>query len=334
MLIVDPGHTWVTDLGRFAGPSLGFSVNGALDQYSATVANLLVGNARSAPLLDAMTPAVEFVAESDLLFAVTGAECRVTVDGVEVPMWHPVSARVGQTVCVGVSRRGLRKYLAVHGGFEVPMLLGSCAPDSMLSFGTKLARGDRLTGMRPTPGLRHPWFELPLMRLPIDRPRFDEAPRVDVTDGPDYDEFGDTAELLYTSRYEVSPRSNHVGMRLSGDLPRRQTSGEVLSRGVPVGAIEVPSPDGLLVLHRGRGVTAGYPVLAVVTSVGLDLIAQVRPGQHLRFRRVSVEEARRTYLDRHLRLRELEGVCRDLLAVHGLTVDGSQESSDLARSAA
>lgn len=318
MLIVDPGHTWITDLGRFAGPSMGLSVNGALDQYSATAANILVGNARSTPLLDALHAPVAFTAQDDILFAVTGAECDVHVEDRDVPQWLPVSARAGQTVTVGASRRGLRRYIAVRGGFDAPMLLGSCAPDSMIGFGHRLAAGDVLSGPVPTPGLRHPIFDLPLMRLPIERPTFPSSPLVDVTDGPDHDEFGDTAQRLYRSEYEVSPRSNHVGLRLSGDLPVRQTGGEVLSRGVPVGAIEVPSQEGLLVLHRGRGVTAGYPVLAVVTALGLDAIAQVQPGQRVRFRRVSIDDARRAYLDRHIRLDALERAVRDLLAVHGV----------------
>lgn len=318
MLIVDPGHTWVTDLGRFAGPSRGLSVNGALDQCSAQTANILVGNASDTPLLDVLHTGLSFIAEHDLLLAVTGADCVVQVDGRQVPMWLPISALAGQTVEIGASLRGLRKYVAVRGGFDVPMLLGSCAPDSMIGFGTRLTAGQRLAGPIPTPALQHPVFQLPLMRLTIDRPKFPASALIDVTDGPDYAEFGDSAELLFRGDYEVSPRSNHVGLRLSGELPRRQRNDEVLSRGVPVGAIEVPSPDGLLVLHRGRGVTAGYPVLAVVTAVGLDAIAQIQPGQHLRFRRVSLEEAHDRHLQRHARLQELQRICRNLLTIHGV----------------
>lgn len=329
MLILDPGHTWVTDLGRFAGPSRGLSVNGALDQYSAQAANILVGNEPGLPLLDVLHTGLSFVAEHDLLLAVTGADCVVRIDGREVPMWLPLSALAGQTIEIGTSLRGLRKYIAVRGGFDVPLLLGSCAPDSMLGFGTQLTKGQRLGGPIPTPPLQHPVFRLPLMRLTIDRPRFPASALIEVTDGPDYEEFGASAELLFRGSYEVSPRSNHVGLRLSGDLPQRQTTGEVLSRGVPVGAIEVPSPDGLLVLHRGRGVTAGYPVLAVVTAVGLDAIAQIQPGQHLRFRRVSIEDARDRHLQRHARLQELRRICLDLLHVHGVNSASGTEPAHL-----
>lgn len=319
MLITEAGHTWVTDLGRFAGPRLGFSVNGALDQYSARVANILAGNEDDTALLETLQLGLAFTAEKPMLIAVTGAENTVTVDGRQVPMWTPLSVRAGQSVRVGRARKGLRTYVAVRGGFEVPRLMGSCAPDSMIGFGTQLTDGMRLEGAIPTHELRNPYFDVPLFRLPLVVPRFSLRPVVPVTDGPDIDEFGDSADRLFTQSFTVSPRSNHVGLRLTGRPPKRQVSGEVLSRGVPVGAIEVPSEEGLLLLHRGRGVTAGYPVLAVVTALGLDQVAQTQPGSEMSFRRVSVVEAREDYLTQQHALKRLRSVCRTILAAHGAT---------------
>ncbi|MGF3057427.1 biotin-dependent carboxyltransferase family protein [Microbacterium sp. YY-01] len=318
MLIVDPGHTWVTDLGRTQGPSLGFSINGALDQFSATLANILVGNNRNTALLEATQLGLTFTAEQNLLIAVTGAECAITINDRPAPKNTPLSVHAGQTVHLGYAQHGLRNYVAVRGGINAPQLLGSCARDSMLSFGTQLQAGDHLEGPVDTPELQHPVFGLPLFRFAIPETPVGGTITVDTTDGPDLEEFGDTASLLYKHDYLVGPRSNHVGLRLSGVLPTRQATGEVLSRGVPVGAIEVPSSEGLLVLHRGRGVTAGYPVLAVVTATGLDAIGQVQPGQHVRFRRVDVDQARSTYLDRAIVLDRLEQQCSYLLATHGV----------------
>lgn len=319
MLIVEAGFTWVTDLGRFRGPSLGFSVNGALDQYSATAANLLVGNAESAPLLESTARPLVMTADTDSLVAVTGAPGGILVDGVTAPCWMPVSLRRGQTIEIGAGIRGVRRYVAVRGGFEAPMLLGSCAPDSMLQFGHRLESGSRIGQREGTPPLRHPVFELPVMRFATPAVSFDEVLSVPVTDGPDFDEFPDAAELLYDADFIVDARSNHVGLRLSGRPPVRQVVGEVLSRGVPVGAIEVPSQEGLLLLHRGRGVTAGYPVLAVATSIGLDIMAQAVSGQRVRFRRQSIEDARDASLQRSLRLKSLARTAQILLDAHGVS---------------
>ena len=318
MLILTAGMTVVTDLGRFEGPPLGFSVNGALDQYSARVANILVGNHEGAPLLEITASRLSFAAEADLLIAVTGAAGTIRVDGYTVPDHTPVSVVTGQIVTVDPGALGLRSYLAVHGSFTVPMLLGSCAPDSMIGFGVRLEKGQHLVCNISQAPLRNPSLELPLFRLGQIAARINEEPLIDVTDGPDIEEFGDTASRLYEDPYVVTPRSNHVGLRLSGHLPERVSTGEVLSRGVPVGAIEVPSTHELLVLHRGRGVTAGYPVLAVLTGPALDAIAQARPGHHVRFRPTTLEQASLRQLDQHLQLTRLRERCWEALSAHGV----------------
>ncbi|MBS1674217.1 MAG: biotin-dependent carboxyltransferase family protein [Actinobacteria bacterium] len=286
---VEAGSTQITDLGRRQGPRYGVPVNGALDQRSARIANILVGNPAGAPLLEMTALDVEFVSDVGILLAVAGADGHLTVDGVTRPWCQPVSVRAGQTVAVRHIQGGLRAYLAVRGSFEVPQLLGSCAPDSVLGFGGRVANGAAISVRRSTAAIFNDHFTSELYCL--DVPRASAGFVVDVTDGPDIDDFAGTADRLFEQPYLLTPTSNHIGLRMTGPLPERVAKGEVLSRGVPVGAVEVPPGDELLVLHRGRGVTAGYPVLAVVTSGSLDVLAQARPGQRLRFRRVSATDA-------------------------------------------
>lgn len=289
LTVIEAGSTQVTDLGRRRGPRYGVPVNGALDQRSARIANILVGNPEEAPLLEITALDAEFVADVDILISVTGADGHLTVGGVGRPSNEPVSVRAGEAVALRQLQGGLRAYLAVRGSFDVPLLLGSCAPDSVLGFGGRLANGATIALRRATTPFFNDHFTAELYSL--DVPRMPTGFVVDVTDGPDIGDFGDTVERLFAQPYLVTPTSNHIGLRMTGPLPERRTKGEVLSRGVPVGAVEVPPGDELLVLHRGRGVTAGYPVLAVVTSGSLDVLAQVRPGQRLRFRRVSAADA-------------------------------------------
>jgi biotin-dependent carboxylase-like uncharacterized protein len=305
LIIQQPGNSVVTDLGRFRGPRFGLPVNGALDQFSARAANILAANADNAPLLELTALDFRMQATTDLLIAVTGAPLTLTVGGRECPQWEPVSVRAGETVAVRRITGGLRSYLAVHGSVEAPVLLGSCAPDTVIGFGLRLAEGTELRTSRSVGPIRQPYFDLPLFRLGLTQPEFSSWAVIDVTDGPDVDEFGATAELLFNTEYTVSARSNHIGLRLGGALPERQSSAEVLSRGVPVGAIEVPSKEELLVLHRGRGVTAGYPVLAVVTSRSLDTLAQARPGHTITFRKTTVPEATAKH---RAAIRELENL--------------------------
>ncbi|MCU1518412.1 MAG: allophanate hydrolase [Pseudarthrobacter sp.] len=321
LVIQQPGNSVVTDLGRFRGPRFGLPVNGALDQFSARAANILAGNDDNAPLLEITALDFRMLATTDILIAVTGAPLHLTVGGRECQQWEPVSVRAGETVAVRRITGGLRAYLAVHGSVEAPVLLGSCAPDTVVGFGLRLGEGTELKTSRTVAPIRQPYFDLPLFRLGLTRPDFSSHAVVEVTDGPDVEEFGETAELLYSTEYTVSARSNHIGLRLGGELPERQSGAEVLSRGVPVGAIEVPSREELLVLHRGRGVTAGYPVLAVVTSRSLDVLAQARPGHTITFRRTTVPDATATY---RTALRELENLRSTVSTVFALLGIGSQ----------
>lgn len=319
LTVTQPGNSVVTDLGRFRGPRYGLPVNGALDQFSARAANILAGNGDNEPLIEITALDFRLRTDTDILVAVTGAPVALTVGGRTCPLWEPVSVRAGETLAVRGMTGGLRAYVAIHGGLAAPTLLGSCAPDTVVGFGLKLAEGTQLAVRRSVAPIRQPYFDLPLFRLGLTRPEFGSELVVDVTDGPDVGEFGDSADLLYSSRYTVSGRSNHIGLRLGGDLPERQSSSELLSRGVPVGAIEVPSREELLVLHRGRGVTAGYPVLAVVTSMSLDILAQARPGHTVRFRKTTVAEATAALRTATRQLENLRGAVTTVFGLLGIS---------------
>ena len=291
--ISKPGISCVQDLGRRGWSRFGLPVNGAADQYSASVANVLVGSERGAALIEITLLDFAATVSRDTVVALTGAPAEVTIDGEAVPQWQPLQIRAGQRLEVRKIRTGLRVYLAVHGQLSTPTLAGSAAPDSIIGFGRPLAAGQHIAfrGGDFYPSVRRPGAFVPTEYLTVAVPRFTADQVITVTEGPDAAEFDQPWELLQGQQYTITPQSNHVGLRLAGSVPARRRAGEVLSRGVPVGAVEVPSADQLLVLHRGRGVTAGYPVLAVVTTRSLDLLGQARPGHHVRFLRKSVREA-------------------------------------------
>ena len=227
--------------------------------------------------------------------ALTGAPADIAVGAVPMPQWEPFWWPADTELSVSSIRLGMRIYLAVHGTLQVPRLLGSCAPDSVLGFSGPLRRGD---GLAVEPGplrIDQSHIGTPVVRGAARPMRFAEHWRIPVTDGPDRDQFGASAARLHEGTFVIGDTSNHIGLRLSAAagaaVPVRERSDEVLSRGVPIGAVEAPAGDELLVLHRGRGVTAGYPVLAVVTATGLSRLGQARPGQSVEFVRVPLAEA-------------------------------------------
>jgi len=295
LTITRPGISYVTDLGRPGAGRVGQMTAGALDQYSVRVANTLVAADEHAPLLEVVAADFAMVTSVNLLIAVTGAPADVAVSGVPVPQWEPFLWPAGSQLTVTNMRVGMRVYVAIHGSLAVPRLLGSCAPDSVLGFSGPLRRDDRVEVDPSSLLIDYCYFGVPVFRVGAVPSAFGDRWEIPVTDGPDRDQFGATADRLHRGLFVVGDKSNHIGLRLTPGikavLPVRERSDEILSRGVPIGAVEVPAGNELLVLHRGRGVTAGYPVLAVVTTVGLSRLGQVRSGQSVSFPRVSVEDA-------------------------------------------
>jgi biotin-dependent carboxylase-like uncharacterized protein len=280
----------VTDLGRRGLARDGIASNGAADQYSARVANILAGNAERRPLIEIIASDFSCTLSQPGLIAVTGAPADVFVGNRRVRMWEPVCVGEHDEISIRGMRAGLCTYLAVNGNFEVPFVLGSCAPDTLLGTRRWLRSGSELTVESDYRELDHPLFRHPVFRLGATIPRFGSPWTIEVSAGPDAADFPDLG-LMFGAGHAVGTDSDHIGVRLLGPVPVRGIDRELLSRGVPIGAVEVPPSGGLIVLRRGRPVTAGYPVVAVVATTAMDRIGQVRPGDVIRFQHQSVADA-------------------------------------------
>jgi 5-oxoprolinase (ATP-hydrolysing) subunit C len=280
--VLAAGIACVTDLGRPGLSRKGIAVNGAADQFSATAANILVGNPESDPLVEITASALTVGFARAALVSVTGAPATVACDGQLHRTWQPICVPAGATLSISDVQNGLRSYLAVRGTLRVSRTHGSCAPDTLLGVGTWLRADSRVPFDTDYVPFDHPVFRHPLFQLTVPVPRFGSPWTISVTDGPDLGRFDRLKESLFGAPYLVTPDSNHIGLRLRGPTPSRTDSDEILSRGAPVGAIEVPPSGELLVLQRGRPVTAGYPVPAVATGVAQSALGQAGPGDVLR----------------------------------------------------
>lgn len=312
------GLAWVQDLGRPGHGHLGIAENGAADAWASRTASILAGNPASAALIEITGSELTVQSDTDLLLAVTGAAPVVLVDSATQPTWETLVVPGGRTITVPTPDRGLRSYLAVNGHLDVPPILGSVAPDRLLGIGRMLHSGDTLRLQTRFTGLHHPYSDIPLFRMgavpdPITAPLIVESTR-----GPDADQFPEHLDGALPDEYEVSPQSDAIGLRLLGPAPRRASEHEILSRGVPVGAIQVPPAGGLLLLLRGRLVTAGYPVIAVATLDSIDRLGQARPGERLRIHLVDAEQARQAHRRRHAELESLAARVRTAFAAAGL----------------
>ncbi|MBT2534493.1 5-oxoprolinase/urea amidolyase family protein [Arthrobacter sp. ISL-48] len=298
--VLSPGlQSLVQDLGRPGHAGLGVSASGALDRASLRRANRVVGNQPSAAVVESVAGGLQVQAVGDQVLAVSGAPSALTVttrrivapadtggDDSEdeqvrtVPMAAAFALLDGEILTLAVPERGFRSYLAVRGGVEVESVLGSRSTDTMSGIGpAPLAAGQVLAAGRTTASN--------VVGDPELQPEFPDAgvTVLDIVPGPRDDWFDAGALVSLCSQdWEVTPRSNRVGMRLAGEPLRRSRAGELPSEGTVAGALQIP-PDGLPVLFLAdHPITGGYPVIAVVADHQLDVAAQVPIGGHLRFR--------------------------------------------------
>ena len=314
--VLRAGQAFVQDLGRQGLGGIGVAVNGAVDQHAARVANLLVGNPEGAALVEVTGSDLSIRADGELLVAVTGAATGLLVDGHPAPAWQPVPVVSGSVLTVPVPERGYRSYLAVNGVLRADRVLGSVAPDRLLEVGTRLSAGEDLQVDSAYAGA--PADALGgLFRFDVRPATYEEEARVPVTAGPDLDRLVLGAAAL-DQTLTLLPQSDEVGLRFDCTPVERTRTDEILSRGVPLGAVEVVPDGGLIVLMRGRLVTAGYPVVAVVTTAGLDRLGQVRPGDAVRLELVDVASARAALLGRADERAALAGRVRTSFAARGL----------------
>ena len=306
VVVQAPGlFTTVQDLGREGFGPIGVSASGAADAISLRAGNRLVGNPEGTAALEMTLVGGTFTFERAAVIAVTGADFGPTLDGVPLATWTSTEIRTGQTVTLGPSRTGARAYLCVQGGISVELFLGSASTHVLSGLGgfagRALRKGDRLEL-----GAANSLFRkrtLSPKGLESLRPR----KVIRVTDGPQNDWFSDsTWKTFCNSVFRVSEQSNRMGIRLHGAPLALDTSREMITEGVSLGAIQVPPSGQPIILFVEQQTTGGYPKIANVASADLHSIGQLRPRDDVRFQRIDMSEARSLLLEQEALLASKE----------------------------
>lgn len=278
--VVRPGAlTTVQDCGRPGFAHLGVPASGALDPEASARANRLVGNAETAAVLESTVDGVSLRFDEGAVVAVTGARAPVRVDGRPVVWSLPVYVRAGSLVEVGPAEFGVRSYVAVAGGFEVPSTLGSRSTDLLSGLGPPvLSAGQRLAVGRPhgpPPAIDFAPYPLPTRDLVLP---LHPGPRQDwLTEEGRRD--------LLEQSYRVSPLSNRIALRLEGRPLGRRVGEELPSEGIVWGSVQLVNSGEILVFLADHPTTGGYPVIAVVDRSAASDCAQARPGARVTLRR-------------------------------------------------
>ncbi|WP_027928926.1 5-oxoprolinase subunit C family protein [Amycolatopsis thermoflava] len=312
-----PGlSTTVQDTGRSGYYDVGIPPSGALDQYSLTVANRLVGNEPGAAALECVYLGPELLFTEDAVVAITGADLPPRVNGEERPLWEAFPVRAGDVLDFGYVKRGARAYLAVGGGIDVPVVLGSRSTYGLGKLGGvsggPLVPGDVLP-IGPGGGT-------PGRSLPDElRPALAKEIEVRVVMGL-YDHVltGAGRRGFLDTTWTLTPVADRVGFRYQGGeletvdrtppFGAGQDPSNIVDAPYPIGSIQVPGGVEPIILHRDAVSGGGYMMIATVISCDLDLVAQSAPGTRTRFVDVTLDDAlaaRREYRQRARRVAEL-----------------------------
>lgn len=316
--VVEPGfQTTVQDVGRKEGQSMGIPPSGAQDTFALRVANLLVGNPTGGPLmlrddpgaagLEVLLSGLKLRALGEHVVALTGADMAATLDGEPAPHWEAFVMREGQVLALSMAKTGVRGYLAVHGGIDVPMRMGSRATHQGGRFGglngRKLEAGDRIPVGAPSTdadrliGRRYDRAMRPEYRAPWE---------IRVVSGPEAHHFTDESrDAFYGTEWKLNPKADRIGMRFIGPQlefkPGRPSylveeagadpSNIVIDPGAPVGTIQVPSGVEPIVLAVDSPTIGGFARIACVISLDMARLAQIRALEPVRFVQVTAEDA-------------------------------------------
>ena len=296
--------TSVQDLGRTGFRQFGVSTSGALDSFALRVANLLVGNDEGATGLEITLGGLQLRFEDERIVAWCGGEFDVQIGSRALPAGHVAHLQKGDELKFGRAQIGCRCWLAISGGIDVPVILGSRSTDLRANFGgiegRKLRDGDQLslgefrrsetaaTGGISSWTAPHDWAS------PANR-----HPNLRFVRGVDWSRFDDvTIQRFTTQEFSISPDSDRMGVRLDGPDLKREDETDLISEAVAPGTIQVP-PSGKSILLLGDCQTiGGYPKIAHVITVDLGIAAQLRAGDGVRFLEVSLQDAHRLLMER------------------------------------
>ena len=291
--ILDAGLlTTVQDLGRYGFQRYGVSASGVMDEYSAKIANKLVGNKVGEAVLETTLKGVQIEFLQNTAVAITGGNCDVTLNGTKIELWQSYLVNRGDILKMGICRSGLRNYLAFAGGIDVPIIMNSKSTNLKAKVGgfngRKLMTGDILSvGVGS--------LETPLTLNKHYIPTYSKDIKVGVILGQQDDYFTEAGiKTFLNETYTVTQESDRMGIRLSsvsGATIEHKNGADIISDGITFGAIQVPGSGQPIVMMADRQTTGGYTKIGNVISSDLAKLAQATPGTKVKFVEYTLEQA-------------------------------------------
>lgn len=283
--------TTVQDSGRWGFQGFGTPVAGAMDIKAYKVANMLVGNKEGQAALEFTMMGGEYEFTQDAFAAITGANMNATLDGEPLANWSAFKVAAGSKLQFTFATAGCRAYLAVAGGFDLPLVLGSRSTHTRSKAGglegRALKAGDELP-IGATDIIKKQPITLSAELIPT----MDAHVNLRVLLGPQDEDFTDAGkQTMFTNVYKVTSEADRMGYRLEGEIIEHATKADIVSDALCQGAIQVPAHGMPIIMMADRQTTGGYTKIGSVISADLRLLAQLKPGDSVSFTQVEDEQA-------------------------------------------
>jgi len=281
-------HSTIQDLGRFGYAGHGLSQGGPMDLQAHCWVNRLLDNAPNDATLEIAIGMASFRAECDMMLAIAGADMQAELDGVVIGNWRSFVIKRGQLLKLHPARNGFRTYLGIKGGVQTKPMMGSCSAVVRNGLGTVISDGEML------PALRHS-TRADAHVPPRYVPDYPDTIKLRVIASYQASDFSTKAlRDFYQADYKVTAQSDRMGVRLMGnqiDVP----SDGIISEGIALGSIQVPSEGQPIVLLNDRQTLGGYPKLGVVARIDLPKLGQATPGTMVSFSPITLSQAQQEW---------------------------------------
>ncbi|MGM9479347.1 biotin-dependent carboxyltransferase family protein [Pedobacter sp. GSP4] len=311
--------TTVQDLGRFNYRSDGVPLSGAMDLFSARLANIALNNADDLATIEFTYAAAEFIADTDILIAYAGDGATLVTNEIKLPQHRPIFLPKGSIVKLQNNNNGARTYLAVAGGWDIPNVLGSRSTYLTAGFGGYNGRAlqtkDQLSNIE-----KHVDNTLQIYnQLKGDKVNFTKwgistrmlstsnRKTIRIIMGRESAWFDQKSITnLLSTPYKTGIDSNRMGINLEGQIMERNKKEELLSTAVIPGTIQVTGSGKMVLLMADCQTTGGYPRIAQVATVDLTLCAQLKPGDMIQFIEISQQASEKLYIERELEINAIK----------------------------
>ena len=292
------GLATIQDSGRIGWRRFGVPCSGPMDAFAFRAANALAGNTPNDAVIEIGLGNITFRALHDCVIAIAGVGYALSIYIWDFPLWSSYYVRAGWTIRFNKLDSGMWAYLAISGSFQTQSMLDSCSTYLRGHFGgldgRQLQVGDVLKSKPPSRAVN----QLSARALGTEaQPAYSDDPIVDVIMGPQEKYFTDESiDTFLSSEYLISTTSDRMGYRLSGAALTPRGKAELISEGMTMGAIQIPSNGQPIVMMADCPTTGGYPKIGTIASADLPLVAQCVPNKSsIRFRKTTVTKAQKKY---------------------------------------